>query len=182
MKNFALPMSIVQNTDRRTRLGIAAIVALFMLLVVLILKANSGITLLMKKRTVRESELAEMMVLKQRYLSASSGAQKLVRLIAASRPDDSPAKVIEEIGIKGKGSQIKQVKGEERSGFVEDAAEVKIDGISANEMVNILFRLEKGSRPIIVKKALVKARFDDPSRLDLTLTIALLKQAAPGQK
>ena len=182
MKLFALSLEMAQNADRRTRLGIAATVAIIVVLAVFTVWANSSISLLKKKRAVRESELAEMMVLKQRYQTASSGAQKLANLMAASRPDDSPAKVLEEIGIKGKGSQIKQVKGEERSGFVEDAAEVKIDGISANEMVNLLFRLEKGSRPVLVKRALVKARFDDPARLDLTLTVALLKQAAQGQK
>ena len=65
--------------------------------------------------------------------------------MAATRPDDSPAKIIEEIGIKGKRSQIKPVKGEDRGGYVEDAAEVQIDGLSANEAVNLLFRLEKGA-------------------------------------
>ena len=98
------------------------------------------------------------------------------------RPDDSPAKIVEEIGIKGRNSQIKPVKGAEIPGYVEDAADVKIEGLSANELANLLFRLEKGPRPVTVKKALIKQRFDDPAKLDLSLTIALIKPAPAGPR
>jgi general secretion pathway protein M len=123
-----------------------------------------------------------MMRLKVRYQSASVGAQRLSNRLMATRPDDSPAKVIEEIGIKGRGSQIKPVKGDEIPGYVEDAADVKIEALSANEAVNLIYRLEKGTRPVTVKKALIRQRFDDPSRLDLSLTIALIKPAPAGAR
>jgi general secretion pathway protein M len=64
--------------------------------------------------------------------------------------------------------------------MMEDAADVKIDGLTANEAINLIYRLEKGNRPLLLKKANLRVRFDDPSRLDLVLTIALLKPA-PGQ-
>jgi general secretion pathway protein M len=157
----------------RLRLGIA--IALLLCLAIIFSATNDRISRLRKKLAAREADVAEMLVLKQRYLEAISLSQRLANRLAATRPDDSPAKVIEEIGIKGKGSQIRPIKGEERGGFLEDAAEVKIDGVTANEAVNLLFKLEKGSRPVIIKRALLKTRFDDPSRLDLTLTVALLK-------
>jgi general secretion pathway protein M len=93
------------------------------------------------------------------------------------RPDDSPAKIIEEIGIRGKGVKITPLKGEERNGFLEDAADIRIDGLTANEAINLIYRLEKGSRPLVVKKANLKVRFDDPARFDVILTVALLKPA-----
>jgi general secretion pathway protein M len=34
----------------------------------------------------------------------------------------------------------------------------------------------------VIKKALLKSRYDDPARLDLTLTIALLKAAPQGHR
>jgi general secretion pathway protein M len=164
----------------RLRLGIA--IALLLCLAIIFSAANERIDRLRKKLAAREADVAEMLVLKQRYLEASSLSQRLANRLAATRPDDSPAKVIEEIGIKGKGSQIRPIKGEERGGFLEDAAEVKIDGLTANEAINLLFKLEKGSRPVIIKRALLKTRFDDPSRLDLTLTIALLKGLPQGER
>jgi len=137
---------------------------------------------LQMKRANREQAVAEMMILKQRYQEASSGAQRINNRLAATRADDSPAKLLEEIGVKGKGLQIKPVKGDDRQGVVEDAAEIKIDGVTANEAVNLLHRLEKGSRPVTLKKALVRSRFEDPAKLDLNLTIALLKPAPQGQR
>jgi general secretion pathway protein M len=162
----------MESRDRQ-RLGIA--IALLLCLAIIFSAANDRIDRLRKKLASREADVAEMLVLKQRYLEASSVSHRLANRLAATRPDDSPAKVIEEIGIKGKGSQIRPIKGEERGGFLEDAAEVKIDGLTANEAVNLIFKLEKNSRPVIIKRALLKTRFDDPSRLDLTLTVALLK-------
>ena len=182
MKYPDLLMDYYRQMDSRTRLRWGVGLACLLVLVLALSGINARVALLMKKRTVREADIADMLILKQRYQEANAGAQKLANRMAATRPDDSPAKLIDEIGIKGKGSQIRSVKGETRGGYVEDAAEVRIDGLSANEAVNLIYRLEKGAKPVIVKKTLIKTRFDDPAKLDLVLTIALLKPATQGQK
>lgn len=166
--------------DSRLRLRLGIGIAFFLFLALLFSTANDRIGRLKKKLAGREADVAEMLVLKQRYLEANAVSQNLSNHLTATRPDDTPGRIIEEIGIKGKGSQIKPLKGEERGGYLEDAAEVKMDGLTLNEAVNLLFRLEKGARPVVIKKALLKTRFDDPSRLDLTLTVALLKAAPQG--
>ena len=171
------------TADRPARLRLGAIVAGVLVLALLFTTANDRVRQLARKRSAREKDLAEMLSLRQRYLQAKAVSQKLSNRLAATRPDDSPAKLIDDIGIKGKGSQIKPVKGEERpGGIIEDAAEVRIDALTANELVNLLYRLEKGDKPAVIKRLFVKTRFDDPSRLDLTMTIALLKGAPQGQK
>ena len=176
-------VSTLQGMDNRTRLRLSVVLAVFLLVVIALSAVNSRISALDKKRLARESDIAEMMRLKLRYQEANAGAQRLANRLSALKPDDSPAKIIEEIGIKGRGSQIKPVKGEDiPGGYVEDAAEVKIEGLSANEATNLIYRLEKGVRPVTVKKALIKQRFDDPSKLDLTLTIALVKPAPAGAR
>ena len=170
------------HLDSRVRLRLGIGIAVFLFLAILFSTANDRIGRLKKKLAAREADIAEMLVLKQRYLEANAVSQKLANRLTATRADDTPARIIEEIGIKGKGSQIKPLKGEERGGYLEDAAEVKMDGLTLNEVVNLLFRLEKGTRPVVIKKALLKTRFDDPARLDLTLTITLLKAAPQGQR
>lgn len=164
----------------RVRLGIA--LAGILLLAIILTGLNARIGFLEKRRTAREADIAEMLILKGRYQEANAGARKLVDRMGATRPDDSPAKIIDEIGIKGKGSQFKQVKGESGSGYVEDAAEARIEGLTANEALNLIYRLEKGPKPVIIKKAVIRTRFDDPAKLDLALTLALLKPAPQGQK
>jgi general secretion pathway protein M len=133
-----------------------------------------------KKRTAREMVLQELLPLKVAYLSARQSSDQLRGRMASLRPDDSPAKIIEETGIKGKSVKIVPLKGEDRPGFIEDAADIRIEGLTVNEAVNLLYRLEKGSRPLVIKKSNLRVRFDDPSRSDLTLVLALLKPA-PGQ-
>ncbi|HIJ82267.1 MAG TPA: general secretion pathway protein GspM, partial [Desulfuromonadales bacterium] len=169
-----------QNLDARTRLwsGYA--------LIVLLAAAVGWSTLcakvmeVEKKRTSRETVLKELLPLKVAYLSACQSSDQLRGRMASLRPDDSPAKIVEETGIKGKSVKIVPLKGEDRPGFTEDAADIRIEGVTLNEAVNLLYRLEKGSRPLVIKKSNLRVRFDDPSRSDLTFILALLKPV-PGQ-
>jgi general secretion pathway protein M len=169
-----------QDLDTRTRLwsGYTLIVLLVALVGWSTLSAK--VQAIEKKRSAREVVLKELLPLKVAYLSARQSSDQLNGRMASLRPDDSLAKIIEDTGIKGKSVKIVPLKGEERSGFIEDAADIRIDGLTLNEAVNLLYRLEKGSRPLVIKKCNLRVRFDDPSRCDLTLILALLRPA-PGQ-
>lgn len=173
-------VDIWRDMDRRYRLwcGYALIALLAVTLAWAALASRTAE--LERKRAAREAVLKELMPLKVAYRTAKAVSDAQAGRAAALRADDTPAKVIEDIGIKGKGVKISPLKGEERSGFIEDAADVRIEGLTLNESVNLLYRLEKGSRPVVLKKANLRVRFDDPSRFDLALVIALLKPA-PGQ-
>lgn len=180
MRLLELIRSMWSDLDQRTRLwvGYALIV---LLLAALGWSALAGkVNGLEQKRKARESVLKELLPLKVAYRSAKQSSDQLSGRMASLRPDDSLAKIIEEIGIKGKGVKIAPLKGEERSGFIEEAADVRVEGLTFNEAVNLLYRLEKGSRPLVVKKCNLKVRFDDPSRCDLAMILALLKPL-PGQ-
>lgn len=170
------------SLDQRARLHWGIGISLVLLVLILFTTLNERISALEKKRKAREHDLVEMMALKRQFQAVKRSSQQFAGRLAGVRGDDSPAKIIEEIGIKGKSSTITPLKTEERGGFTEDSAEVKLDGLSLNEAVNLLYRLEKGSRPVLVKKANLKTRFDDPSLLDLTLTIALLKPSTQGPR
>lgn len=161
--------------DQAARLNVGYFIAAILALAIGYSAVNDRIARLEKKRVSRQADLAEMMLLKQKHREASAGAQKLANRLSAVTPDDSVARLIDEIGIKGKNSQIKPLKGDDRPGFMEDAAEVRIEGLSANEVVNLLFRLEKGVKPVVIKKANFKTRYDDPGKLDVNLNVALLK-------
>jgi len=173
-------MDAWRDLDRRSRLwcGYALIT---LLAVVMGWSALASRTAeLERKRAAREAVLKELLPLKVAYRSAKMVSDQQAGKMATLRPDDSLAKIIEEIGIKGKGVKIAPLKGEERNGVIEDTADVRIEGLTANETVNLVYRLEKGGRPISLKKVNLRVRFDDPSRFDLAMTAALLKPA-PGQ-
>ncbi len=178
--NWSTLLNFWNDLDQRRRLwcGYALIALLAVALGWSFLAAKTAE--LERKRAAREAVLKELMPLKGAYLAAKSSFDSQAGRLSAVRPDDSPARLLEEIGIKGKGVKISPLKGDERPGFIEDAADVRIEGVTANEAVNLIYRLEKGSRPVILKKANIRVRFDDPSRCDLALVMALLKPA-PGQ-
>lgn len=178
------PLEIIrdgwQDLDSRTRLwcGYALIVLLAAAVGWSALAAR--VQALEKKRASREAVLKELLPLKVTYLSARRSSDQLSGRMASLRPDDSPAKIIEDTAIKGKTIKIVPLKGEDRSGFSEDAADIRIEGLTLNEAINLIYRLEKGSRPLVIKKSNLRTRFDDPTRCDLSLILALLKPA-PGQ-
>jgi general secretion pathway protein M len=179
MMTPAMLVAAWRDLDRRSRLrcGYALIVLLAVVTGWSFLAARtSGLE---RKRAAREAVLKELMPLRAAYRSAKSVADQQAGKMAAVRPDDSLARIIEETGIKGKGVKIAPLKGEERNGSLEELADVRIEGLTANEAVNLIYRLEKGSRPVSLKKANLKVRFDDPSRFDLAMTAALIKPA-PG--
>ena len=173
-------MDAWRDLDRRSRLwcGYALITLLAVLMGWSALASRTAE--LERKRAAREAVLKELLPLKVAYRSAKMVSDQQAGKMATLRPDDSLAKIIEEIGIKGKGVKIAPLKGEERNGVIEDTADVRIEGLTANETVNLVYRLEKGGRPISLKKVNLRVRFDDPSRFDLAMTAALLKPA-PGQ-
>ena len=169
-----------QDLDGRTRLWIGyALIALLAVAVGWSL-VTARVQLLEKKRTAREHVLKELLPLKMAYQAARRASDQLNGRMATLRPEDSPAKIVEDTGIKGKSVKITPLKGDERSGFTEDAADIRIEGLTLNEAINLLYRLEKSDRPLVIKKSNLRMRFDDPSRCDLSLVLALLKPA-PGQ-
>lgn len=169
-----------RRIDSRTRVWCGyALIAL--LLAALGWSALAGrVASLEKKRKARETVVKELLPLKVAYRAAKLASDQMAGRMSTLRPDDTPAKIVEEIGIKGKGVKISPLKGEERSGFVEDVADVRLEGVTLNEAINLLYRLEKGSRPLLIKKCNLRIRFDDPSRCDVAMILALIKPA-PGQ-
>jgi general secretion pathway protein M len=176
------PLEIIrefwQDLDARTRLWTGYALIALLAAAVGWSALSAKVQVLEKKRSARETVLKDLLPLKMAYLSARHSSEQLNGRMASLRPDDSLAKIIEDIGIKGKSVKIVPVKGEDRAGFTEDAADIRIDGLTFNEAVNLLYRLEKGSRPLVVKKCNLRTRFDDPSRCDLSMVLALLRPTA----
>lgn len=164
----------------RLRIGYATILALALAMGWTVLAEK--VSQVERKRVAREQVLKELMPLKAAYVSSKASHDMLSSRLSTVRADDTPAKILEETGISGKGLKITPLKSEERNGVVEEAADVRIDGLTANEAINLFYRLEKGGRPILVKKANIRVRFDDPSRFDLLFTAVLMKQPAAQAK
>ncbi|HWI40294.1 MAG TPA: hypothetical protein VNX25_02255 [Verrucomicrobiae bacterium] len=178
MNRIRTALSRFSAADPAVRLRWMYVAAALLLLAVAFSAVRDRTAALERKRLQREREVAELMTLRQRFREVKSASDAAAGRLSGGRADDSPAKMVEETGIRGKSLQVRPLKGEDIPGFVEDVAEVRIDSLSANEAVNLLYRIEKGPRPATIKRASVRTRFDDPSRLDLVMTVSLLKPSA----
>ena len=182
MINLKSVVEMWNDLESRTRLRVGYAVIFALALAIAWTALAEKVSEIERKRIAREKNLKELMPLKAAYIAAKSSYDQLSGRLAAVGPDDTPAKILEETGIGGKGIKITPLKGEERNGIFEDAADVKIDGLTANEAINLFYKLEKGGRPVVVKKANIKVRFNDPSKFDLLFTAVLMKQSAAKAK
>lgn len=133
-------------------------------------------------KIAREQTLTEMMILKQRHKEAAIASARLTNRIAAVTSEDTPALLIEQSGISIRGGiQSKPLPRSEQNGLIEDGAEITLNGLTANELVNLLHRLEQHQKPVILRHFNAKTNFDDPARIDLIISLALLRAAADGR-
>lgn len=65
------------------------------------------------------------------------------------------------------------------SEFQKELVEIKLSQIDLKQLVDILFRIEKGEHPLRFSRLSVKKRRDDVYSFDVIATVSLLKAAKP---
>lgn len=166
----------LQELNPQTRRNLLIAVAVILLLIVIYSLMQQQLKTLSARKAGREQTLTELMLLKQRYHEANSGSQRLINRMATVTGNDSPAVLVEQTELVPPGNlQSKPLPRVEQGQYVEEGAELIISGIGLNEAVNLLYRLEQGNKPLIIKKGSIRARFNEPALLDITLQAALLR-------
>jgi type II secretory pathway component PulM len=68
--------------------------------------------------------------------------------------------------------------------YQEQSVEIKLTGVALDQLVAMLYKIEKGDPPLHVSRLQVKKRYNDPRSFDIVATVSLLKPrtaaAAPG--
>jgi hypothetical protein len=59
--------------------------------------------------------------------------------------------------------------------YQEDLVEIKLTQINLAQLVDLLYRVEKGDRPLRFSRLQIKKRFNDNFNFDVTATVSLLK-------
>ncbi len=78
------------------------------------------------------------------------------------------------LGVKGKIKSVKAVASREVPGsMTEESAEVVIEKVTLNELVNLFYKIGDAPMILSVKRATMKKSFENPELLDLTMTVAL---------
>lgn len=84
--------------------------------------------------------------------------------------------VFNPLGLKEKVQSVKPLTTKDKN---EEKAEVEIKGVDLNEMVNILYNVENSPMLLVIRKMSLKASFENPDKLNMTLTLSLV---LPEQK
>ena len=76
---------------------------------------------------------------------------------------------------------IKGIGGREIKGQLnEETAEVQMEKVNLNELVNIFYKLENAPLLLSIQKVALKKSFEKPDLLDVTMTVSLFTSPAAG--
>jgi thioredoxin-related protein len=160
--------------NRKIMLGIAGLVIfIIMISFALTILANERRDLLRLKE-----QRKEMVVLKDSLMLLSLK----VRSVEAKKELSNVqgiAQAVEEVfssvGLKDRVKTVKSTgKRETRDGF-EEEADVFIEKVTMNEMVNIFYRIKNAPMVLTVKKVTIKKSFESPELLNISLVLSFLK-------
>ncbi len=83
--------------------------------------------------------------------------------------------IFRSLGLNQKVKSVKPAGTREMKYASEEEAEVQLEKVDMNEMVNILYKLENAPMLLVIKKTTVKTSFENPTLFNITLTLGLAK-------
>lgn len=130
-----------------------------------------------KELNLLKEQRKEMLSLKEDFLSLRQrittveGKKNLTNVQGVVQAVDE---VLSSAGLKDKVKTVKSAgKREVRDGF-EEEADISIEKVNMNEMVNIFYRIENAPMILTIKKATVKKSFENPELLNISLVLSFL--------
>ncbi|GAB4389211.1 MAG: hypothetical protein Kow0025_13160 [Thermodesulfovibrionales bacterium] len=84
---------------------------------------------------------------------------------------DAVDQVFQPLGLKDRVQSVKPISTGQKT---EEKAEVEVKGVNLNEAVNILYTIENSPMLLVTRKMNMKASFENPELLNMTLTLSLV--------
>jgi hypothetical protein len=120
----------------------------------------------------------EILILKNEFLSLKQKIDAIESKKNLSNVQgiiEAIEEIFSSIGLKDKVKTIKSTVRREIKDGIEEEADIYIEKVSMNEMVNIFHRVENAPMILTIKKATIKKSFENPERLNISLTLSFLK-------
>ena len=159
----------------RKLIFIASGIAVFILLMVF---GISSLSSAKKQAALLREQRNEIVVLKDEFLSirqkvdAVEARKNLTNVQGVAQAVDE---VFQSIGLKDRIKTLKSSgKREVKEGF-EEEADISIEKVNMNELINILYKIENAPMILTVKKAVIKKSFENPELLNVTLVLSFFK-------
>ncbi len=151
--------------------GMIGFIVIFALAINLLSSERKELKLLKEQRK-------EMLILKDEFLSLKQKidvVESKKNLTNVQGIIQAVDEVFLSIGLKDKVKTVKSTGRRDIKDGFEEEAELQIEKVSMNEMVNIFHKIENASMVLTIKKAAIKKSFENPELLNITLTLSFLK-------
>lgn len=151
--------------------GIGVLIVLGILLVNVLLSAKTELAQLrvqQKEMSLLKDEFASL----KNRVDSLKGRRSLTKVGGIVQATDE---VFATSGLKDKIKSLKPVGRREIKDALEEEAEVHIEKVNMNEMINIFYKIENAPMILSIKKATIKTSFENPELLNITMTLAFVK-------
>ncbi len=170
---------VYSGRPRRTVLFVIVALVLSALLLGLFI-FSAKYTKVKRMAGAKEAEAVAFEKLRTEYLLKKSLLERLRRK-AYGAESRSIVAICETLGKEaGVGQRIVSLKplGEKvQSGYVESAAELRLESVKLDELVNLLYMIENHRLMLVIKDFRLKSRFDNPDLIDVTMQLARLRKS-----
>lgn len=148
--------------------------------VIFIIATNGAIGRVEKRAQAKKAALKTFYSKKDEYIKERAEVAPLEKKLLLPQSGESPVAVIEEIGvstgIKSNINSFKPFEDKALKGYLKNGVEVKVEGITLNQLVNLVYRMENYRNLLLIKDFMMKSRFDNPDIYDITMQVVLVSK------
>jgi general secretion pathway protein M len=144
---------------------------------------EDGRALLARRIATKQRELIDMQNLRKDYLDLMTQyelRQNIIRKADARfslfpHIEATVGQVVGRENIASMNPQNKEIAGVYR----EDSVEIKLNAVSLQQLVDLMYKVEKGAQPLRFTRLQIKKRLREPQKFDVVATVAMLKPLEP---
>lgn len=125
-----------------------------------------------------QAQQRELHLLRDEFLSmkglidAIEGKGSLTKVEGIIQASDE---IFRSLGLRQKVKSVKSIGTKKIKDATEEEVEVQVEKVNMNELVNIFYRIENAPMMLTIKKVTVKTSFENPTLLDMAMTLGLIK-------
>lgn len=175
------------SSRERTLVGLAGGALVVILVYTLIWQPIEDQRVQLAKRIqVKQRELIEMQQMRETYLDLRSQFELRQKIIEKADPKFSlfphiEATVSEVLGGRDKIVSMNPQNKDLGGVYKEESVELKLNGVSLQQLVDLMYHIEKSPQPLRLTRLQVKKRQRDATSFDVTATVSMLKALDAGK-
>ncbi len=141
---------------------------------------------LAKRIQLKQRELAEMQQMRDEYLELMNQFELRQKIIERADPKFSlfphiESTVMQVLGGRDKIASMNPQNKDLGGAYREESVELKLNGISLQQLEDLMYHIEKGGEPLRLTRLQVKKRARDPQTFDIIATVSMLKALDAGK-